>query len=357
MTTIPCLPLGNRAIGPGHPVFIAAEIGINHNGDMQLAREMMRAARDAGADAVKFQNYVTEDFVLDRRVTHTYLSQGREVTESQHDMFKRYELSRDQVLWLKREADALGILFFSTPTGESGLRDLVDAGVPLLKNGSDLLVEVHLIAAMARTGLPTILSTGMATEEEMRDAVDAFRAAGGRDLLLLHCVSSYPTPPDQVNLRKIPRLAETFGVPVGFSDHTDGTVAALGAVAHGACFVEKHFTTDRNLPGPDHRFSSDPAELRALCQAIRTLEQCQGEAALGPTRTEALGRRDYRLSCVARRDLPAGHRLTVADIAFSRPAGGLPPKERFRLEGGVLARARACGEPILPADLTAVSRD
>lgn len=330
--------VGRKWVGEGHPCFIVAEIGINHNGDLKLAKKLIRAAKKAGADAVKFQNYRTEDFISDRSLTYEYISQGRRVLETQYDMFKRCELSFEALAELKEYCDQQRIIFNSTPTSEEGIRDLVRLGVPLLKNGSDYLVHLSLIQSMARTGIPTVISTGMATLGEIDDAVRAFREADGKDLILLHCVSSYPAPPEDVHLRKIPLLAEIFGCPVGFSDHTSGIIAAVGAVALGACWIEKHFTLDKNLPGPDHRFSACPTEFRGLVEAVRTMEKCLGERRIEPTPSEILGRKNFRLSCVAARDLPEGHRLCQQDIAFQRPGTGLPPKAIGWLLGQRLTR-------------------
>jgi N-acetylneuraminate synthase/N,N'-diacetyllegionaminate synthase len=329
---------------------LAAEVGINHNGDMALARQMIDAAAEAGADAVKFQNYRTEDFLSDRSLTYEYLSQGKPVVEPQFDMFKRCELPRGALGELRDHCERRGVIFFSTPTSPAGVEELVRVGAPLLKNGSDYLVHLPLIRAMARSGLPTVLSTGMATLAEIDDAVRAFREAGGRDLIVLHCTSSYPTPPGEVHLRKIPALASALGCPVGLSDHTEGIIAAVGAVALGACFLEKHFTLDRYLPGPDHRFSATPEEFRALVGAVRTLERNLGDSPVGPTPSEAEGRKGFRLSCVAVRDLSAGHRLTDADLAFRRPGTGLPPAAAAWVVGRTLGRAVRAGQVFQPED-------
>ena len=346
---------GHKYIGPGAPCFIAAEIGINHNGDMALAKRMIDAAADAGADAVKFQNYRTEDFLSDHSLTYTYVSQGRQVTESQFAMFKRCELTAAQLLDLCRHCEARDVVFFSTPTGEDGIADLIAAGAPVIKNGSDYLTHLPMIRAMARTGLPLILSTGMAVEEEIADAVTAFKEAGGQDLVILHCTSAYPTPAAEVNLRKIATLKARFGHLVGFSDHSWGTTAALGAVALGACFVEKHFTIDKNLPGPDHAFSSDAAEFAELVRAVRDVETMLGQKDIGPTPSEISGRNGYRLSCVAVRDLPAGYRLDISDIAFRRPGTGLAPKHATALAGRITAHAVSSGEPLLVSDFSPLS--
>ncbi len=342
--------VGGRTVGPGSPAFIAAEIGINHNGDMALARRMIDAAAAAGADAVKFQNYRTEDFVTDRSLTYQYENGGRVVRESQYDMFKRYELRRESLRELSEHCRARGVIFFSTPSSEDGIADLQAVAAPLLKNGSDYLTNLPLIRAMARTGLPTVLSTGMATVDEIEDAVEAFRGAGNQQLIVLHCTSTYPAPDEDVNLRKIPALAAAFGALVGLSDHSYGTTAAIGAVAIGACFIEKHFTLDKALPGPDHRFSSDPAEFAQLVQGVRAIERQLGNDRIGPAPSEIEGRTGFRLSCVAARDLAAGHVLQQSDIAFRRPGTGLPPKSIDQIVGRKLAAPVTSGHVFGKAD-------
>jgi N-acetylneuraminate synthase/N,N'-diacetyllegionaminate synthase len=338
------LRIGLHTLGPGHPVFVAAEIGINHNGDLGLAHRMIDAAAAAGADAVKFQNFRTEDFVSDRSLTHKYQSGGRIVRESQWDMFKRYELRREWLGELAAHCRERGVVFFSTPSSEEGIAELLEVGVPLLKNGSDYLSNLPLIRAMARTGLPTVISTGMATLEEIDDAARAFREAGNDQLILLLCTSTYPTPDEDVNLRKLPALAAAFNSLAGFSDHSVGAAAAMGATALGACFIEKHFTLDRMLPGPDHAFSSDPEEFTTLVKGVRTIERQLGQARLAPASTEIRGRDGFRLSCVARHDLASGHALQAQDVAFRRPGTGLPPKRLDDLVGRKLARDIAQGE-------------
>lgn len=352
--TAPCpqtFAVGNRRLGVGQPMFLVVEIGINHNGDMDLARRTIDAASASGADGVKFQNFVTEDFVLDRRLTYDYISQGRQVTESQYEMFKRCELRPGQLARLKEHCESAGLVCFSTPSSEAGVVELAELKVPLLKNGSDYLTHLPVVRAMAATGIPTVLSTGMATLAEIASAVEAFRQAGGRDLILLHCTSSYPTPPEDTNLRKIPTLAAAFGCPIGFSDHTEGITAALGALALGACILEKHFTLDRNLPGPDHRFSATPAEFVELAHAVRRLEEQLGQSAIGPTPSEELGRTAFRISCAAARDMAAGERITAGDILFLRPGRGIPPAQAYLLTGRKLARAKAGGEVFTAEDL------
>lgn len=341
---------GNRFIGQGFPCYIAAEVGINHNGDMELAERMIKAAAQAGVDAVKFQNYRTEDFVADRSLQISYTSQGVKVQEPQYNLFKRCELHPEYLVKLARCCKDNGVLFFSTPTSQETLDDLLRLGVLLIKNGSDYLGHLPLIRAMARTGICTVLSTGMATLAEMDDAIRAFRTAGGQDVVLLHCTSAYPTPPESVHLKKIPALAAAFGCPVGFSDHTEGISAALGAVALGACMIEKHFTIDRNLPGPDHWFSSTPEEMSALVRGVRNLETSLGNSRLGPDGCEAVGRATFRLSCVARTDFPAGHVLHRDDVIYMRPGTGLPPAAHEWIVGARLAAPVSHGHIFTPED-------
>jgi len=342
--------IAGRRVGAGAPCYVVAEVGINHNGDLDLALRSLDAAAASGADAVKLQNYRTEDFVPDRTLTYEYVTGGRRVVESQYEMFKRCELSPADLRALKARADKHALALFSTPTSLETLADLVALDVPVLKNGSDFLGHLPLIRAMGATGRPTILSTGMATLAEIDEAVRAFRATGNEGLVLLHCTSSYPTPPEDVHLRKIPALRAAFGCPVGLSDHSEGIVAALGAVALGACCLEKHFTLDRALPGPDHRMSADPAELRALVDGVRALERSLGDSRIGPTAREAAGRAEYRLSCVAARALPAGHVLAEGDVAFRRPGHGVAPAQVGLLVGRRLARAAPAHHVFAPED-------
>jgi N,N'-diacetyllegionaminate synthase len=343
--------VGERLIGEGQPCFIAAEVGINHNGDVEIAHRMIDVAADAGADGVKFQNYQTEDFVTDRSATYEYVSQGKTVVESQFDMFKRYELDPAVLGELREHCDRRGVVFFGTPTSDAGVADLVAARASMLKNGSDYLGNLQLLETMARTGLPTVVSTGMATLSEIDEAVRAFRGVGGGSLILLHCTSSYPTLAEDVNLRKIPVLSAAFGCPAGFSDHTKGVTASVGAMVLGACFIEKHFTLDKELPGPDHWFSADPAELRGLIDSVRSAERSLGTSAIGPTDAELGNREEFRLSCVAARDLAAGERLTKEDIAFGRPGTGFPPASAPRLVGCVLAADIPAGRLFSEKDL------
>ncbi len=344
------IKIGSRKIGPGQPCFLVAEIGINHNGDMDLARKLIDAAVEAGADSVKFQNYRTEEFISDRTLTYEYISQGETIVESQYDMFKRYELTKSNLQELKSYCDSVGTIFHSTPMGKEGIQDLVEIETPILKNGSDCLTHLYLIRAMGNTQLPTVISTGMATLSEIDEAVRTFYATGNTQLILLHCTSSYPTPFEDTHLRKIASMQSVFDCPVGFSDHTPGIYAAIGSIAFGACWIEKHFTLDHNLPGPDHRFSVDPSEFQSLTAGIRAIEKCLGNARIQPTSGEEIGRRDYRLSCVAKYSLDKDHQISEKDIGFCRPGYGIPPHHSYLLLGRTLKHQVEKGDIFKPED-------
>ncbi len=330
---------GNQFIGENLPCFIVAEIGINHNGDINLAKKSIEAAKQSGANAVKFQNYNVEDFIHDKALTITYTSNGHSVTEPQFDLFTRCELKPDQLRELKKYCDHHNILFLSTPTSKNGIDILVEIDTPLIKNGSDFITQLELIKEMAMTGKPVILSTGMATKNEIDDAVNVFASCNNnQDLILLHCTSNYPTSMIEVNLNKIPLLADTYGCLSGFSDHSLGNTAAIGARVLGACFIEKHFTLDKNLPGPDHHFSCDPDELLQLVDSIRNIESALGEKSLGLNYEEMTSRREFRLSCIATCDLEPGTTILDEHITFGRPGTGVPPKYKNSILNTVLKR-------------------
>jgi len=316
--------IGRRLIGEGKPCFVVAEIGVNHNGDLKLAKRMIMAAKRCGADAVKFQNYETEDFLSDRRLKYTYLSNGKRIVVSQFDMFKQCELSFRQIRELKDYCDKLKIIFFSTPSSVKGVCELNKMRVGLLKNSSDNINNFDLISAMAKTSIPLVISTGMSTISEIEDAVRTFKKSGGRELVLLYCVSLYPARMEHINLRRIPLLVSKFACPVGLSDHSEGNLAAISAVALGASFIEKHFTLAKDLPGPDHQFSADPKEFAALVSDIRRVELGLRAAPDELSDAEEKARERFRLSCSAKCNIEKGKVLKKNMIAFRRPGTGIP---------------------------------
>ncbi len=340
------IEIGHNKIGIGQPTFVVAEIGINHNGDIELAKKSIEAAAAAGANSVKFQSYETDDFIRDGSLTYSYESEGKRVTESQRAMFQRCELQPGDFKMLKSHCDELNMNFHATPTSALGVRRLVELGVGVSKNGSDFLTNLDVIAAMGRSGLPSVLSTGMATLAEIESAVEAFRQTGNDKLILLHCTSSYPTPFSEVHLNRMTTLRKAFNCPVGFSDHSVGSTAVIGAIALGACWIEKHFTIDKNLPGPDHRFSMSPMEFEHMVKRVREIEACMGSAAIAPSPAESEARVQFRISCAAANPLKKGHTILESDIVFLRPATGLAPEHKHRLIGRQTLRDLRSGENI-----------
>lgn len=328
------IEIESRRIGPEEPVFIIAEVGVNHNGDPEMARQMIDMIADAGADCVKFQTFTAEDFCNSSDEVYTYKSQGKEVEESMLGMFKRLELKYEEFNDLFSYARKRGLIPLSTPTDYRAVAFLDEIGSPAFKVGSDDLVYTPFLEHVARKGKPMIISTGMAEMADVERAVATIQGAGNDQIVILHCVSLYPAPEDQVNLRKITTLRMIFDKAIiGFSDHSEGITACLGAVALGANVLEKHFTLDRNLPGPDHWFSADPAELNALVHEVRRLERSLGSGSFKPSREEIEMAHLCRRSIVAARDIKSGNILCTEDIAFKRPGTGLMPYELPKVIG------------------------
>lgn len=343
--------INTRTIAPGRPAFIIAEVGINHCGDRARAIEMCRVAQRCGADAVKFQTFVAEEFCGDPTQTFTYTSQGKSVTEPMLAMFRRHELSRADWLAIRAECQDIGITFFSTPQNLSDLALLQSIGVPLLKIGSDDFTNLPLIAAYAAQALPLILSCGMSDLAEVHQALEAAGWFEGNQVALLLCTSLYPTPPDSVHLSRLTTLRGAFpGLVVGFSDHTQGPLAAGLAVALGACIFEKHFTLDHDLPGPDHWFSEDPAGLAAWISSIRNAECVLGQPFVRPVPGEQDMRVLARRSVVALRDIAPGERLDADNIGSRRPGNGLPPARLAEITGLRALRAIPAGSCLAYGD-------
>lgn len=300
-------------------VYVIAEAGINHNGDVAVAREMIDVASRCGADCIKFQTFKADEFVSDPEQTYTYLSQGKQVTESMLEMFRRYEFSEDNWREIIGHCRKVGITFSSTAQNRSDLDFLLSlTTLPFLKVGSDDLTNLELLKDYATRAIPMIISAGMAYAYEIEDAVRTIREAGNDDLTVLHCVSSYPAHPEQVHLKKLPIIRDAFNVPVGFSDHTVGSAAAVGAVCFGATVIEKHFTLDKNGPGPDHWFSVDADELKHYISDIRVVQQAIGRGTLGPTDKEIEIRRICRRKIVANQAMNPGEKITIDKVSFKR---------------------------------------
>lgn len=287
------IDIHGRKVGEGYPAYIVAEIGINHGGDTALAIQMINAAKRAGCDAVKFQNYKTDQFIGQRS---EYLTYGRhqEHKERQEAIFRRCELDKPKLKWLKNHCDRIGIHMHSTPMCIEGLQECVDLGFGVIKNGSDCLQDLELIRWMAMSGLPIVISTGMARRQEIAAALEVICHCGAENrVILLHCTSAYPCPDSDANIQRVKILGDDFSCMSGLSDHTEGITAAILSIAFGAVWIEKHFTIDKNMPGPDHWFSADEEEMTQLVTACHRAVVQYGNGGLGLTALEVENRKAW----------------------------------------------------------------
>lgn len=321
--------LGGSAIGNGKQPFFIAEIGANHNGDMELARELIRAAAHAGASAVKFQSWSPETL---------FSAETYERVTGLHEQVAQYAMSANQQRDAQAYAHEQGIMFASTPFSNYEVDLLDEMAVPFFKIASMDLTNKHLLKYAASKGRPIILSTGMGKLDEVDQAVATIKATGNKDLVILHCVALYPAPAETINLRNIPMLQERFGVPVGFSDHTIGNACALGAIALGASLVEKHFTIDTTAPGWDQSISATPKSFTALVEEGHTIWEATGitERNVGSQETEKSD--FFRRSIVLTRDMVEGETITLPDLDFKRPGTGITPNDAETVLGRKLNR-------------------
>ncbi len=321
------IKIGNFIIGQKEEPFIIGEAGINHNGEIKKAFEMIELGKKSDLNAIKFQTFNVDEFISDTSLTHTYFSQGKKITESQYDMFKRCEFSKEEWYKIKEKCDKEDILFLSTPENITDLDLLLQIGIPAIKVGSDELINIPLLKEFAKTKLPIILSTGMCTLDEITKSLNAIGALDDYPTILLVTTSEYPTPNENVNLLKFQTLAKNFpNIQLGFSDHTQGTLASSLACAMTACVFEKHFTLSHNLPGPDHWFSADPNELMQWVKSIRTSYIMMGSEEIKPTETEETLKITARRSVFAISEIKEGDVFTKKNIGLKRPGNGLPPE-------------------------------
>jgi pseudaminic acid synthase len=327
-----------RRLGPGQPVYIIAELSANHGQSLDKALALVRAAKDAGADAIKLQTYTPDTMTIqcDKkyfRIGNGSLWTGRNLYDLYGEAYTPWE-------WQPRLRDAaagLGLDLFSTPFDATAVEFLERMAPPAYKIASFEMVDLELIRCVARTHRPMIMATGMCTLSEIEEAVTAAREAGATEIALLKCSSAYPAPAGQMNLRTIPHLAQTFGVPAGLSDHTLGIAAPVAAVALGASIIEKHFTLSRADPGPDTAFSLEPTEFREMVTEIRTAEHALGGVSYGPTAAEQPSLM-FRRSLFAVKDIPLGERLSAENVRSIRPGYGLPSRHL----PVILGRRAAC---------------
>jgi N,N'-diacetyllegionaminate synthase len=337
-----------------NPVFVIAEAGVNHNGRMELALRLCDAAQASGADAVKFQTFRAQDLVAPDAPTAQYQQRTTGSTK-QYDMLRSLELDEAQHRAIKAHCDQIGIEFFSTPFSIDALALVQRVGVRRLKLSSAELTHPQLIEAAARTGLPLLMSTGMGSLEEVRQAVAWYQAARGgmEGLSLLHCTSAYPAPDAALNLLAMQTLAREFGVPTGYSDHSEGPEASLAAVALGAALIEKHITLDRAMEGPDHSASMEPAAFAQMVASIRRISAMRGDGVKTPNDAERDTARVARRSVVLARDVASGVALGPDDLAMRRPATGIAPVHALGLLGRKLHAAGRAGQVLSWDDLQA----
>lgn len=337
--------IADRPIGPDSPPFVIAELSANHNGSLDRALDIMTAASEAGADAVKLQTYTADSLTIDHDGPGFTIEGGLWDGYTLHALYEEAHTPWDWHEALFARGRELGLIVFSSPFDASAVDFLEDLGAPAHKIASFELIDLPLIRKVAATGKPMIISTGMASLADIDAAVTAARESGAGDIALLHCTSGYPTPADEADLRTIPHLADAFGLVTGLSDHTPGVGAPVAAVALGAAIIEKHFTLDRADGGPDAAFSLEPAEFRMLCDSVRLGWEALGGVRYERTAAEA-GSVQFRRSLYIVADMAAGDVLTAENLRSIRPGFGLPPKYIDVLLGKRVNRAIARGTPM-----------
>ena len=318
--------IGDKIIGEGPQTFIIAEAGVNHNGDINLAKKLVDLAADARVDAVKFQTFITEEIVTRHAEKADYQKENTgNRKESQFEMLKKLELSFKKFREIKTYCDKKKILFLSTPFDHKSVNFLEELEVSAFKIASGEIINFPLLSHIASTGKPIILSTGMSTLEDVEEALGVIYKTQNSKIVLLHCTSDYPAKVEDVNLRAMITMHQSFHLPVGLSDHTPGIEVSLAAVAMGASVIEKHFTLDKNLPGPDHKASLGPQELKDLVKAIRNIGRALGDGIKTPSRSEMNTKLIARKSIVAARNIKKGELLNEHNITVKRPGNGISP--------------------------------
>ena len=314
-------------------VYIIAEAGDNHNGDFNTALKLVDVAKRAGADCVKFQTFVTEEIISKYAEMAEYQKKNTGKEESQFEMVKRLELSFDEFRKIKEYCDRVGIQFLSTPFDLKSVDFLNELGVPFFKIPSGEITNYPYLIKIARTGKPVVMSTGMCEPDEILAAINVLEKNGSGEITLLHCNTEYPTPLKDVNLYAMRTMKKMFGKKVGYSDHTKGIEVPVAAVALGACVIEKHFTLDKNMPGPDHKASLEPDELGRMVKNIRNIEIALGDGVKRVSESERKNIAIARKSIVARRNIQEGEILTEENLAVKRPGTGINPMQWMEVLG------------------------
>lgn len=328
------MKIGNKLIKEEGPCFIIAEAGVNHNGSLKLAKKLIDAAQNAGADAIKFQTFKTENLVTEGTEMADYQKKNLNKKSSQYRMLKKLELKYEDFIELKKYCDKKNILFLSTPHTEDAI-DFLYSLVPAYKIASGDLTNLPFLEKIAKKKKPIILSTGMATLDEVREAVTAIKKTGNNKIIVLHCTTNYPCPLEEVNLKAMLTLKKEFNLLVGYSDHTLGIMVSVIAVALGARVIEKHFTLDKNLTGPDHKASLEPKELEAMTKMIRAIEQVLGSGIKKPTKSEEKTKKIARKSIAAAKNIKKGTKITEDMLTIKRPGTGIKPKYLDKIIGRI----------------------
>lgn len=337
--------VGNKEVGYNLPVFIIAEAGVNHNGRLDLALKLVDAAKDAGADAIKFQTFKAEQIVVSGVPTAAYQKENTGKNENQTEMLKRLELKEEFYASIIEHCKKRNIIFFSTPHGGFESVDfLVSLNAPVFKFGSGDLTNLPVLEYAARFKKPIILSTGMAKMHEIKEAVQVIKKENNDKIIILHCTTNYPCALEEVNLNAMTAMMKELNVLVGYSDHTLGGKVSLIAVALGACLIEKHLTLDKNLEGPDHKASADFEEFKEMAENIRLVPVIKGSCVKTPTKSELELIKIVRKSVVAIADINKGEEFGLLNIDIKRPADGLPPKYFNKILGKKAARDIKTGE-------------
>ncbi len=327
-------------------IFIIAEAGVNHNGDMNIAKKLIDAASEAGADAVKFQTFKAENLVCKNAKKAAYQLETTDKSESQYDMLRKLELTREQHIELIEYCKTRHIMFLSTPFDIESLLLLVELGLPIIKIPSGEITNLPYLWAVAKQKKKVILSTGMSDLEEVKDAVKVLKDNGTEDITVLHCNTQYPTPMEDVNLKAMATMKDELEIPIGYSDHTQGIEVPIAAVAMGATVIEKHFTLDKNMDGPDHKASLEPDELKCMVQAIRNIEKALGSDKKEVTASEVQNRDVVRKSIVAACKIQKGKCFSERNLTTKRPGTGINPMRWDEVIGQIAARDYEADEMI-----------
>ena len=335
----------NRKIASGLPAYIIAEMSANHAGSIVYAKEIIHAAKEAKADCIKIQTYTADTITIDCKNKYFNIEKGTWKGENLYSLYKKAYTPWEWQAELKEEADKIGIDFFSTPFDNTSVDFLESIGIEFYKIASFELIDLPLIKYVASKGKPMIIATGMASLEEIKEAMDCVNSQNNNQIALLRCSSAYPAITDDMNLASMKVLAEKFNVPTGLSDHSKGSIAAVTSVVLGGCIIEKHFCLDRKINTPDSGFSMEPEEFAAMVRDVRDAEKAIGKVSFGPTRSE-MSNYGFRRSIFIVKDVRAGDKVTGENIGIIRPGDGLKPKYYEEVLGKTFAKDYQAGTPL-----------